>query len=369
MGSTIRCSSFPLFGAAKLVLNFQFLLALLPLFGSAVAYSQQASLQNGLLSLPYIVSNETAYSAELSLISDTDPVQFELLAAIPAQVADNIVASSFTDNRLFVPDIDIEGFAYWAELLLITEQNSVPVRFELSQFGLHAAIISQNLLGIDNEPQWQRLPGSASDIGVGADGSVWAIGTDERGGGFGIYHWVAGSWQRVDGGAIRIDVDPGGTPWIVNNTHNIYRRVHNSWLRVAGEARDIGIGADGTVWVTSGGGTYRYDNGDWLGVRGSGVRIDVDPSGIPWVIDHTDDIHQLIAGRWLRRPGEARDIGIGADGSVWIIGTSGDDGGHGIYRWTGNAWNRVIGSSRQISVGPDGYPWAANSDGDIYRAQ
>ena len=99
------------------------------------------------------------------------------------------------------------------------------------------------------------------------------------------------------------------------------------------------------------------------------MRIDVDPNGVPWVIDHTNDIHQLIAGRWIQRCGEVRDIGIGGDGSVWIVGTSEDDGGHHIYRWNGTAWIRVPGSSRQISVGPDGYPWAANSGGDIYRGQ
>jgi hypothetical protein len=99
------------------------------------------------------------------------------------------------------------------------------------------------------------------------------------------------------------------------------------------------------------------------------VRIDVDPFGIPWVIDHTDDIYQLIAGRWIKRPGYARDIGIGADGSVWVIGTTSGSGGHGIYRWNGSDWSRVHGSARQISVDPDGYPWVLGSGGEIYRGQ
>ncbi|MFT7208005.1 MAG: hypothetical protein ACI9JU_002772, partial [Pseudohongiellaceae bacterium] len=195
--------------------------------------------------------------------------------------------------------------------------DAAPV-FEVLDFGAHAAVVSSNLLGLDTQPQWQRLPGNASDIGVGADGSVWAIGTDERGGGYGIYHWLGTTWQRVAGGALRIDVGPDGIPWIVNDSHSIYRLQDGAWQRMGGNARDIGIGADGSVWVTSGGGTYLFDEGNWVGVRGSGVRIDVDPNGIPWVIDHTNDIHQLIAGRWIQRNGEARDIGIGGDGSVWI---------------------------------------------------
>jgi len=344
-------------------------LLMLSCFSSGPALAQQPSLDQGVLTLPYVLSNETAYAAELSLIANSDPVRFELIASQPLAVNDSLANSFFADNRLFITDIDVGGLAYWVELVLIESDPGAATLFEIRDFGAHAAVVTSNPLGIDTQPQWQRLSGNASDIGVGADGSVWAIGTDERGGGYGIYHWLGSDWQRVDGGALRIDVDPDGVPWIVNDSHSIYRREADAWVRMTGNARDIGIGADGSVWITSGGGTYRFDEGDWIGVRGSGVRIDVDPNGIPWVIDHTNDIHQLIAGHWIQRNGEARDIGIGGDGSVWIVGTSDDDGEHSIYRWTGTAWNRVSGSSRQISVGPDGYPWMANSEGDIYRGQ
>lgn len=364
---SVQCCHFP-FRPAR-TRKRQALLLFCSVFLSPLLGAQQASLHDGVLTLPYVLSNETAVSAELSLVEGSDPARFQLIAVQQTPLSDTLDVSTMMDGVLFVTDIAIQGLSYWAQLELITAEDADSTVFELREFGIHAAVISQNLLGLGQQPNWQRLPGSASDIGVGADGSVWAIGTDERSGGFGIYHWVGSGWQRVDGGALRIDVDPNGVPWIVNNSHSIYRREGDAWIRVVGNARDIGIGADGSVWVTSGGGTYRYIEEDWVGVRGSGVRIDVDPQGIPWVIDHTNDIHQLIAGRWIRRPGEARDIGIGGDGSVWIVGTSGDDGGHHIYRWTGSMWNAVQGSSRQISVGPDGHPWAANSGGDIYLGQ
>lgn len=338
-------------------------------FSTNLALAQRPSLHEGVLTLPYVVSNETAYSAELSFIADSDPVRLELIASQPLALGSSLDSSTFADNSLFVTDIDVEGVAYWLELALIDSEVGALPLFEVRDFGAHAAVVSSNLLGIDTQPKWQRLLGHASDIGVGADGSVWAIGTDERGGGFGIYQWLGSSWQRVDGGAVRIDVGPDGVPWIVNDDQDIYRRQDGVWQRMGGNARDIGIGADGSVWVTSGGGTYRYDEGNWVGVRGSGERIDVDQNGIPWVFASDGKIYQLIAGRWVRRIGEARDIGIGGDGSVWIVGATEDDGSRRIYRWTGTAWNRVAGSARQISVGPDGYPWIVNSDADIYRGQ
>lgn len=344
------------------------MLLVITFIAASSAHSQQASLQDGILSLPYVLvadglNNETAYSAELSRLADTQPVQFELLAALQIPLSEDGLQSTLTGNILFIPDIAIEGLSYWAKLALISAD-----KFELREFGIHSTVGERNLLGLTEQPVWQRLDGEASDIGVGADGSVWVIGTDERGGGFGIYHWNGAGWSRVEGGAVRIDVDPSGMPWIVNDSHDIYRRVDNRWLRVAGEARDIGIGADGSVWVTSGGGTFRWNGVDWDPFRGSGTRIDVDPSGNPWVVNSSDKIYQLIAGHWTRRTGAGRDIGIGADGSVWLVGTSDDDGDHGVYRWTGEFWNRVIGSLRHISVDPDGYPWAASSSGNIYRA-
>lgn len=336
---------------------------------ATTAHSQQASLRDGILSLPYVVAidsvnNETAYSAELSLLADKQPAQFELLATLQVSLNEDRLQSTLTGNILFVPDIAIDGVSYWAQLKLVSED-----RFELQEFGIHSAVRSNNLLGLGKQPVWQRLEGGASDIGVGANGSVWAVGTDERAGGFGIYHWNGFSWGRVKGGAVRIDVDPMGSPWIINDSHRIYRRVDNRWQRLPGEARDIGIGADGSVWVTSGGGTYYFNGVDWDPFRGSATRIDVDPSGQPWVVTRADQIYQLIAGRWIRRPGSGRDIGIGADGSVWLVGTSDEEGGHGVYRWNDEGWNKVTGSLRQISVDADGYPWGASSSGKIYRAQ
>lgn len=42
--------------------------------------------------------------------------------------------------------------------------------------------------------KWIRQPGGANDIGVGADGTIWAIGTNGVGGGFGIYRKSAGAY-------------------------------------------------------------------------------------------------------------------------------------------------------------------------------
>ena len=147
---------------------------------------------------------------------------------------------------------------------------------------------------------WEQIDGEATDIGIGADGSVWIIGTNEVNGGYGVYRRSVWGWVQleIDGGAIRIDVDPSGNPWVVDNDGNIFRKIGAKW--------------------------------------------------------------------WEQIDGEATDIGIGADGSVWIIRTSEVNGGYGVYRWSERGWEQIDGGTAQISVDNRGTPWIVDSEGYIY---
>ena len=61
-------------------------------------------------------------------------------------------------------------------------------------------------------------------------------------------------------------------------------------------------------------------------------------------------------------PGAARDIGVGANGAVWVIGTD-----SGTYRWNGRGWTKVPGAAVGISVGRAGKPWVVNAGRVIFR--
>lgn len=80
-----------------------------------------------------------------------------------------------------------------------------------------------------------------------------------------------------------------------------------------------------------------------------------------------DDIHINYHRGWQRLYGEAKDIGVGADGSVWIIGADDHYGDYGIYYLHGDYWERIYGSGIRIDVDPWGNPWIVNADHDIYR--
>jgi hypothetical protein len=272
----------------------------------------------------------------------------------------------FEGDVLIVPEIWIAGLSYWAEL-----RETAPGRFVLLEFGRNQQEVVDG--GSYQHQFWEQIPGAALDIGVGPDGSVWAVGQSTYGYDHGLYYWDGYRWHEQRGGAVRVDVDARGRPWIVNDLHEIWLLDHGRWERISGAAHDIGIGADGSVWVvgvaerSSGYAIYRLGRYGWIEHEGSGVRIDVAPDGTPWVVNEDDRIYRLEGNVWRRIPGSAKDIGIGADGSVWVVGADERAGGYGIWRYNGSGWTNVPGSGRQISVGPDGAPWVVNRTGDIYR--
>lgn len=329
------------------------------------AQAQEARLDGNVVYLPAVDDYPNLYSLELRVVANRFPIELTLQHVGTAQASLARESPFYDGDLLIVPHIRINGSSYWAELRELSSD-----RFQLLGYGPNG----NSNGGPHDHLGWQRLPGQAKDIGVGADGSVWAVGADDFGDDFGLYWWDGRVWSQNRGSAVRVDVDPRGRPWVINSDDEIFRLERGRWERIGGAASDIGIGADGSVWVVGidsrrgGHSLYRLQNGLWKKVDGSGVRIDVDRNGNPWVINDDDQIYRYDRGQWIRVPGEAKDIGVGADGSVWIIGANERAGGYGVYRYNGSGWTLVPGSARQISVGPDGEPWVVNRDGDIYRS-
>jgi streptogramin lyase len=207
---------------------------------------------------------------------------------------------------------------------------------------------------------------------VGANGTVWVIGTNAVPGGYGIYRRTNNTWVNVPGGAERIAVDPQGNAWVVNSSNTIFRHDGTQWVTVNGTARDIGIGANGHVWVigvaAEAGGHVIYRSTDqganWTKIPGSAVRVSVDPQGNAWVVNNANNIFRFDGSNWVHQPGTATDVGIGADGATWVIGAD-----NGIYRFENNTWAKKPGGAAQIAAGPNGGVWVVNHGGEIYQAQ
>jgi Tectonin domain len=234
---------------------------------------------------------------------------------------------------------------------------------------------------------WAQLPGLARDIGVGPDSGCTAavIGTNSLGGGGGVYVWTGAQWVGpvAGGSGARITVSAGGLPRVVNKNNAIYRMLISNtgalfWSALPGLGSDIASGADGSLWVIGtnavpgGGGVWLY-TGSWVQpFGGGGTRIAVDPLGQPWVINSSHQIFCHNPSGWQLLPGAGIDVGVGANGEVWVIGTNAVPGGFGIFRWSGTcaaggSWSLVPGGAVAISVGTDGLPFVVNNQGLIFE--
>ncbi|HKC93132.1 MAG TPA: tectonin domain-containing protein [Nitrospira sp.] len=222
-----------------------------------------------------------------------------------------------------------------------------------------------------------QMPGKALSLSIGADGSVWQIGTGCTGAGLGIYRWKDSDWEPVEGAAVGLAVGPTGEPWSWNLYGQIYRREGETWREMPGIARYIAIGADGSVWHVgtvetfyTGYGLYRWCGDHWEQVAGAAVGIAVAPDGTPWHWNRIGEIYKREGDTWRPMPGRATHLAIGADGSMWHIGTDQrGETGYGIYKCYQGAWEQVEGAGIGIAVGPDGVPWWWTAHGDIYKAK
>ena len=142
---------------------------------------------------------------------------------------------------------------------------------------------------------WVKLPGSAYDVGCGADGSVYAIGTVAFPGGYKIYKWGGADWTEVGGqGGTRVDVGNDGNAWVVTDKGSIHQRVGNLWRAYPGYATDIGIGPKGEAWVIGKEGrVYQWNTGNWTDVSGVGESITVGQNNKAFVSNDKQDIYKV----------------------------------------------------------------------------
>ena len=219
---------------------------------------------------------------------------------------------------------------------------------------------------------WKMLPGAATDIGVGADGTAWVIGTNVEVGGYGIYRWNGSNWDKIAGSAVRIAVDPQGKAWVVTSGHAIFR-LRRPAVRAGGPgaANDIGIGANGVVWVIGNDKVGRATTASIPGRARTGrrsrvrrLRIAVDPQGRAWVSQQQppdlslDRLHLAADARPRGRRRHRRQrhgVRRGPERRTCSSSTA-----------TTGRWSTA--SSPDIAVDPVGRPWGVNPSRQIWAS-
>jgi len=135
---------------------------------------------------------------------------------------------------------------------------------------------------------WKQISGAtASDIAVGADGSVVTADADSI---LRKYNPSTKRFERIDGRGIQVAVAPDGTPWTIRDD-NVLQRCDGSPCKTFNRlARSISIGPDGSVFIvttqnqlmrlTPGAKTFEQI----LTPGHTPDDVAVGPNGFPWLI-------------------------------------------------------------------------------------
>ena len=167
--------------------------------------------------------------------------------------------------------------------------------------------------------------------------------------------------------------------------------LYRSWRSLGGTKTDVAVSANGDVWAigvanrTNGYPVYRHTPQGWKYMWKDARRIAVDPHGTPWIVDKQHDIYRLNGvtasnpdgTSWEKMPGKATDIGIGANGFIWILGDKTNADGYEIFKWFNyppeyyftppGGWDKLPGGGFRISVDPNGKPWVVDRSLRIRR--
>jgi len=97
------------------------------------------------------------------------------------------------------------------------------------------------------------------------------------------------------------------------------------------------------------------------------MRISVDPEGNPWIVQDQGQVLYFKDDSFKPMPGRARDIAVGADGSVYAVGWNKYKRGFGLWKYFGEVWNRQSGYGHRIAVDNNGQPWVVTKIGRVFR--
>lgn len=250
------------------------------------------------------------------------------------------------------------------------------------------------------------IPGSLTQVAVGADGSVWGINEFEQ-----IYTWDSstGSWTNIPGSLANIAVGSSGAVWGVNYQHHVYEwdSAHSQWLQIPGLLTQIAVGADGDVWGLDAASDiwhYNVQAGQFSEVHGALMQIAVGSAGTVYGLDPNGGIYWYNIGtkafQKIANWSGFGQVAVGVDGDVWAVKDAvayhydvlhntmdatpgsitqvalgfgaavfGLNAGGEIYQWNAvsGGWAEIPGNLHSMAVGANGTVWGINSSQQIYR--
>jgi streptogramin lyase len=230
-----------------------------------------------------------------------------------------------------------------------------------------SAVADPAAITSDEPIVFKKVKGTAIDLAIGAEGSVFALQSDSV-----LSRWSneRSRFQNFPGTLIRIVVGPDGNPLGINTDRDIFRHDGKDWKSLKQKAEDIAVGADGTVIISDEQERlFRMNNSGtrFERISGKGDKLAVAPDGAPWVIRKDDSIFRCNTDPCTRLRRKGRDIAIGPDGSIFMVST---ENKLFIFDRDEDKWQRILVSQSPIAVavGPQGRPWFTDTKNNVYAS-
>lgn len=211
---------------------------------------------------------------------------------------------------------------------------------------------------------WTRMPGTAVDIAINADGQAYVTAPDGT-----PWRWdkVEQRWRRMSGKFVRITAAEGNRPWAINADGVVFRYNGLWWENKDTDVADVAADTNGNVYIAKASGEikkwYPLRN-EWRPVRGTAKRIAVDGSGNPWAVLSDGRIRSFDGKTWTTLPGRAGDLALGGTDVMMIADERGQ-----LRTWNGaqRRWDVIAGVNGVSAVGvtPEGKAWVVVQRGMI----
>jgi hypothetical protein len=140
---------------------------------------------------------------------------------------------------------------------------------------------------------WEQEPGSGNYVAAGADGSVYAIGTNAVSGGWTVWRWNGTRWDSVSGGLVDLSIGTDGSVWGVNSARQVWHMDStHPWNQLPGLADDVAAFDYNWAWATGtnaqpgGNGLWLWTGQAWRSEAGAAVDLAVDTrTSLPWAVN------------------------------------------------------------------------------------
>lgn len=226
-------------------------------------------------------------------------------------------------------------------------------------------------MGMDTFGAWEDMPGRLSQIDVGADGTIFGLGTVSRSGLYDVFTFSGSSWRKVPGRLYEVEVAPNGRPVGTSSSQRLWEYSGSRWTLASSDVIDVAIDDRGTLFAALTDGTIGVRQGDnWRGL-GKGDSVEAGPGGLIVMRDDDGPLRVVSPFGHFTLPGEVSDYSVGADGRIYAVLIEGAHGSNEAVTWDMPFGWKSLGLSdvKGVTAGPDGtiYAWMPNGTAQMRK--